>query len=223
MFFLTFFLYLSFDLITFAALKAAFGRYDVVHFHAEGPCAMMWIPKLFGKKCIATVHGLDHQRAKWGRFASFYIFAGEKCAVKFADEIIVVDTGSGIINAGDVVSFAGDAEKYVIGKGIDAPGVLEINDPGLRAALADGVAMTSEKSYTPCIALHRNAIVLVTRPPASPFGGDAAEDVTYVTDPVTGLTFEIRLYKGRRCITYEVGIAWGVKCVNPHLVATLMG
>lgn len=74
----------------FAALKAAFGRYDVVHFHAEGPCAMMWIPKLFGKKCIATVHGLDHQRAKWGRFASFYIFAGEKCAVKFADEIIVL-------------------------------------------------------------------------------------------------------------------------------------
>ncbi|WP_270190963.1 glycosyltransferase family 4 protein [Holdemania filiformis] len=41
----------------FAALKAAFGRYDVVHFHAEGPCAMLWLPKLFGKRCIATVHG----------------------------------------------------------------------------------------------------------------------------------------------------------------------
>ncbi len=74
----------------FAALKAAFGRYDVVHFHAEGPCAMMWIPKLFGKRCIATIHGLDHQRAKWGGFASRYIKLGEKCAVKFADEIIVL-------------------------------------------------------------------------------------------------------------------------------------
>lgn len=74
----------------FAALKAAFGRFDVVHFHAEGPCAMLWLPKLFGKKCIATIHGLDHQRAKWGKFASFYIFLGEKCAVKFADEIIVL-------------------------------------------------------------------------------------------------------------------------------------
>ena len=51
---------------------------------------MLWIPKLFGKRCVATVHGLDHQRAKWGKFASFYIFAGEKCAVKFADEIIVL-------------------------------------------------------------------------------------------------------------------------------------
>lgn len=74
----------------FAALKAVFGRYDVVHFHAEGPCAMLWLPKLFGKRCIATIHGLDHQRAKWGRFASWYIRFGEKCAVKFADEIIVL-------------------------------------------------------------------------------------------------------------------------------------
>lgn len=74
----------------FAALKVAFGRYDVVHFHAEGPCAMLWLPKLFGKRCIATVHGLDHQRAKWGRFASRYILFGEKCAVRYADEIIVL-------------------------------------------------------------------------------------------------------------------------------------
>lgn len=74
----------------FAALKVAFGKYDVVHFHAEGPCAMLWLPKSFGKRCVATIHGLDHQRAKWGRFASFYIKTGEKCAVRFADEIIVL-------------------------------------------------------------------------------------------------------------------------------------
>ena len=74
----------------FAAVSSAFGKYDVVHFHAEGPCAMLWLPKLFGKRCIATIHGLDHKRAKWGRFASMYIKLGEKCAVKFADEIIVL-------------------------------------------------------------------------------------------------------------------------------------
>ena len=77
----------------FAAVAAAFGKYDVVHFHAEGPCAMLWLPKLFGKRCIATVHGLDHQRAKWGKFASAYIMLGEKCAVRFADEIIVLSEG----------------------------------------------------------------------------------------------------------------------------------
>lgn len=75
------------------AVAAAFGRYDVVHFHAEGPCAMLWLPKLFGKRCIATIHGLDHKRAKWGRFARGYILMGEKCAARFADEIIVLSRG----------------------------------------------------------------------------------------------------------------------------------
>lgn len=74
----------------FGALRAAFGNFDIVHFHAEGPCAMLWLPKLFGKKCIATIHGIDWQRAKWGRFASRYIKFGEMIAAKYADEVIVL-------------------------------------------------------------------------------------------------------------------------------------
>lgn len=76
-----------------ASLRAALGNYDVVHIHAEGPAFMCWLPKLFGKKVIVTVHGLDHQRAKWGKFASWYIRSGEKNAVRFADEIIVLSEG----------------------------------------------------------------------------------------------------------------------------------
>jgi glycosyltransferase involved in cell wall biosynthesis len=77
----------------FGAIKAAFGKYDVVHFHAEGPAFMCWLPKLMRKKVVVTIHGLDHQRAKWGRFASWYIRTGEKNAVRFADEIIVLSRG----------------------------------------------------------------------------------------------------------------------------------
>lgn len=77
----------------FASLGTAFGKYDVVHIHAEGPAAFCWIPKLLGKKIIVTVHGLDHQRAKWGKIASTYIMMGEKSAVKYADEIIVLSKG----------------------------------------------------------------------------------------------------------------------------------
>ena len=77
----------------FAAIRTAFSSYDVVHFHAEGPCAMIWLPKLLGKRCVATIHGLDHQRAKWGKFAQWYILLGEKMAVKYADEIIVLSKG----------------------------------------------------------------------------------------------------------------------------------
>ena len=77
----------------FGAICTAFGKYDVVHFHAEGPCAMLWLPKLIGKRCIATIHGIDWQRAKWGGFASKYIKFGEKVAAKYADEIIVLSGG----------------------------------------------------------------------------------------------------------------------------------
>ncbi|MBQ8412802.1 MAG: glycosyltransferase family 4 protein, partial [Lachnospiraceae bacterium] len=74
----------------FGAVRVAFGKYDIVHFHAEGPCAMLWLPKLFGKRCVATIHGIDWKRAKWGGLASKYIKLGERVAVKYADEIIVL-------------------------------------------------------------------------------------------------------------------------------------
>ena len=73
-----------------ATLRALFGRYDVIHYHAEGPCAMLWIPKMFGLRVVATIHGLDWQRAKWGNFASRVLKFGEKMAAKYADEVIVL-------------------------------------------------------------------------------------------------------------------------------------
>lgn len=73
-----------------AALHAAFHSYDAVHFHAEGPCSMIPIVKLSGKKCVATIHGLDWQRSKWGGFATRFLLFGEKMAVKYADEVIVL-------------------------------------------------------------------------------------------------------------------------------------
>ena len=75
------------------AIAAAFGKFDVVHFHAEGPCAMLWLPKLFRKRCIATIHGLDHQRAKWGKLPIPVLYWEKNVRVKFADEIIVLSEG----------------------------------------------------------------------------------------------------------------------------------
>lgn len=78
----------------FAALCSALGKYDVVHIHAEGPAFFCWIPKMFGKRVIVTVHGIDWQREKWkSGFGSKFIRRGEKNAVKYADEIIVLSTG----------------------------------------------------------------------------------------------------------------------------------
>lgn len=75
----------------FAALFAAFSSAKVVHIHAEGPAFMCWLPRLLGKRVIVTVHGLDWQREKWkGGFGAKYIRLGEKMAVRFAHEIIVL-------------------------------------------------------------------------------------------------------------------------------------
>ena len=78
----------------FAALRTAFGNYDVVHIHAEGPAFFSWLPKLFGKRVVCTIHGIDWAREKWNNgLASKFIHMGEKCAVRFADEIIVLNRG----------------------------------------------------------------------------------------------------------------------------------
>ena len=74
----------------FASVRTAWGDYDIVHIHAEGPALFCWIPKLAGKRVICTIHGLDHQRAKWSKIGKFFILQGEKAAVKYSDEIIVL-------------------------------------------------------------------------------------------------------------------------------------
>lgn len=73
-----------------ATLHALFGQYDIIHFHAEGPSAMVCLAKLFHKRCIVTIHGLDWQRSKWGGFATRFLKYGEKTAARYADEIIVL-------------------------------------------------------------------------------------------------------------------------------------
>ncbi len=105
-----------------ATLRALFGKYDVIHYHAEGPCAMLWIPKLFGIRIVATIHGLDWQRAKWGNFASYVLKFGEKMAVRYADEIIVL--------SGNVQSYFKETygrDTNYIPNGIEKPEIKEAN------------------------------------------------------------------------------------------------
>lgn len=77
-----------------ATLHAIFHHYDVIHYHASGSCAMLWLPHFLGIRTVATIHGIDSQRAKWGGFATRYLEFGEKCAAKYADELIVLSEGN---------------------------------------------------------------------------------------------------------------------------------
>lgn len=135
---------------------------------------------------------------------------------------IAVDTGSGTVPAGSVVTFAGDSNQYVVETALSG-GSLTIAKPGLRVAVADNTVMTVTADYTGNVAFHRNALHLILRAPALPNGGDAAIDSMMLADARSGLSFEVRLYAAYRKIRAEVAAAWGVGGIKSAHIATLKG
>lgn len=138
------------------------------------------------------------------------------------DTSIAADTGSGTILAGDVITFNGDTNKYVVNTALTG-GSLVIGATGLRTAVADNAAITVGDSYTANVAFHRRALELAVRAPAVPAGGDIADDAMTVQDPTSGLVFEVRVYKGYRKTMIEVAASWGVKAWKSDFIATLLG
>lgn len=107
----------------FAALYSAFGKYDVIHIHAEGPASFAWLPKMFGKRVVVTIHGIDWQREKWqSGFGSKYIRQGEKNAVKYADEIVVLSKG-----IQDYFRETYGRKTHFIPNGVNRPTIREAN------------------------------------------------------------------------------------------------
>lgn len=105
-----------------ATVRALFGRYDVVHFHAEGPAAMCFLTKLFGIRTVVTIHGLDWQRSKWGGFATKYLKFGEKTAAKYADEVIVLSHA-----VQDYFKKEYGRNTVLIPNGVSAPKIREVS------------------------------------------------------------------------------------------------
>lgn len=150
--------------------------------------------------------------------ATGYLVNGEK---KEGDRIIAIDTGTGVFKAGDIVTFTGDTNKYVVATATAT--TITIAEPGLRQDLADDTAITVGGNYVANMAFDRNALLLACRTPAMPEGGDTADDVMNITDPVSGITFQVALYRQYRQVRYEIGLAWGVKEVAPRHAALILG
>lgn len=132
---------------------------------------------------------------------------------------IALDTGSGTILPGDVVTFAGDTNKYIVAS-YSAP-TLTLN-AGLRQTLANDTAMTIANGGVRSMFGHKSSIAFGMRPPALPPEGDAAADRVNVTDPLTGITMSFAVYKQHMQTIYQVELAWGGKVVNPRWLGNLL-
>ncbi|ASM31301.1 TPA: P22 phage major capsid protein family protein [Serratia marcescens] len=150
--------------------------------------------------------------------AAGYLVNGAK---KEGDIIIAIDTGTGSISAGQLVTFDGDENQYMIAAATAT--TITLAAPGLRQDLADDAKITVIGGFTANMAFDRNAFLLAARTPAMPEGGDTADDVMNVTDPVSGITFQVALYRQYRQVRYEVGLAWGVASIKPAHAVTLLG
>lgn len=139
-----------------------------------------------------------------------------------------VDTGTGTILAGDVLTntkTSRDTNKYIVKTGFagDGDGDIVLANPGNLVAWVNNDPVSCAASYAANMAFSKSAIHLMMRQPAMPAGGDAADDVMAITDEQTGITFQVAMYRQRRRIAYEVGLAWGVKVVKPEALAILLG
>jgi hypothetical protein len=136
-------------------------------------------------------------------------------------------SGAASLAAGDIVTFAGDTNKYVVASalslGASASGTLVIAGPGLRVAKAGGEAISVVGSSVRNMGFARSALVLASRLPALPDEGDMADDRTTVVDPRSGMAFELAVYRQYRQVQYEIAAAWGVKNIKPEHSAIMLG
>jgi hypothetical protein len=174
--------------------------------------------KLFGFNVYESAGIVDHTVGTGSAYTSH--------AAGFAvgTTSIPIISGSDTVLAGDVVTFTGDTNQYVVKTGVTAAGTLVIAEPGLRIALpATTTAMTIIPAFAANMAFDRSAIQLATRAVALPEGGDQAIDSTMITDPRTGLSFEVALYPQFLRNVLHVRLAWGTKLIKPAHCALLLG
>lgn len=144
--------------------------------------------------------------------------------------IALATAGTGTLVAGDLITFANDTNVYVVesvtqvGANPASGDVFVIAEPGMRKAQATAArAITVTAATDRNMVFSRSAIVLATRTPKMPEGGDSASDVIDIVDPVSGLAFQVAMYRQYRQVHFEVGLAWGVKMIAPRHTCILMG
>jgi len=181
-------------------------------------------PELLRQGIIGQLYGFNIRES--GGFRTFtptgsgYLINGTH---EIGADKIMVDTGTSPIPKGSVITIAGDLTKYIVTEDFaGTAGYIKIA-PNLKAVPADNAAITVCGAFLPNVAFTSDAVLLAARTPQMPEGGDEADDVTNITDPVSGLTFQVASYGGYRQRRIEIAAAWGMKTVNPQHSVLLLG
>ena len=189
--------------------------------------------ELLRKGIVAQVENLALHNSQQISAPNKHVFGGANTAAAYkittanvvGDTVLTANSGSTVIVPGDVIAFAGsDPTQYVVGA--NGASTITLNSPGLVASLGTSntySCVAGSPSYIPNIGLHKGGVLLAARSPLMPAGGDAASDVIEVEDPVSGLVFQIAMYKTYRQINIQVGLAWGALAVKPEFITILMG
>jgi hypothetical protein len=145
-------------------------------------------------------------------------------------KVFLAAAGTGALIAGDIITLAGDTNQYVIESvtqaGANPAGgdYFYLAEPGIRVAQTTAAyAITTIAATDRNMVFSKSAILLATRTPYMPEGGDDADDVMDIVDPVSGLAFQVAMYKQYRQQHREVALAWGCKMIAPRHTCLLIG
>lgn len=188
--------------------------------------------ELLRRGAVSVVQGFDlHNSGAIGDLITSGTAAGATTNnagyAKGATVINLASAGTGTFISGDIVKFVGDPNQYILATGdsdTSNGGSITLQAPGLRQSIpASATGITLIAATVRNTFFQRAAIQLATRAPAMPEGGDSADDVMMVTDPISGITYEFCIYRQKRQNRYEVNLAWGTAAPNPHLGGHLIG
>lgn len=149
-------------------------------------------------------------------------------ALAVGDTSVVIDglSGSSGFVVGDILTFAGHAQTYAVKTAPTASGGAQTItvSPAIKAIVADNAAITVKASHIVNLAFHRDAFALAMRPLAGATSGDAyGSQIVAATDPVTGLSMRLEVYRQYKQVVYELDALWGVELIRPELATRIAG
>ena len=149
-------------------------------------------------------------------------------ALAVGDTSVVIDglSGSSGFVLGDILTFAGHTQTYTVKTAPAASGGAQTITvaPALKAIVADNAAITVKADHVVNLAFHRDAFALAMRPLAGGTAGDAyGSEIVAMTDPQTGLSMRLEVYRQYKQVVYELDALWGVELIRPELATRIAG